>query len=85
MANFKRRREPPTFRRRFNQAFENPDGTISIQKFIVVVTQIGILNHMMLSFDRMLDKPETLLVILGFLIAPQIVKQALVLKLGQGK
>ena len=77
-----KRAEPPSFRRRFNQSFENPDGSYSLQKIIVVTTQVGILNHLMIAFDNLIDKPEALLIILAFLIAPQIIKQAIVLKLG---
>ena len=85
MTPIRRRVEPPTFRRRFNQSFENPDGSVSIQKIIVMTTQIGLLYHLMLSFERLINKPETLLVILSFLIAPQIIKQAILLKLGGHK
>jgi hypothetical protein len=69
-------------RRQFNQAFCDPNGDFNIGKFLVLWTQIGILAQAMRFFEDLIAKPESLLVILTFLIAPEIIKKALVLKLG---
>ena len=77
----KNRRHSP-LRRQVNEAFCGPDGEFSISKFLAVWAQITVLGHMNLTWDKLLDKPETLLIVLSFLIAPDIIKKALVLKLG---
>ena len=69
-------------RRQFNEAFCNPNGQFSVGKFLATWAQIAILAHMNVWFDKLLDKPESLLIILSFLIAPDIIKKALVMKLG---
>ena len=75
------RRHSP-FRRQVNEAFCDPDGAFSVSKFLAVWSQIAVLAHMNRSWEPMLDKPETLLIVLSFLIAPDLVKKALVMKLG---
>ena len=77
----KEKRKSP-FRRQINEAFCDPTGVFSIGKFLAVWAQIAVLAHMNWSWDAMLDKPETLLIVLSFLIAPDIIKKALVMKLG---
>lgn len=72
-------------RRQFNEAFCSPDGRFSIGKFLAIWSQIVVLGHMGTSWDRLIDKPETLLIVLSFLIAPDIVKKALTMKLGGAK
>jgi hypothetical protein len=72
-------------RRQVNEAFCGPDGRFSIGKFLMIWTQIVVLGHMGTSWERLIDKPETLAIILLFLIAPDLLKKALVMKLGSGK
>lgn len=72
-------------RRQFNEAFCGPDGRFSVGKFLAVWSQIAVLAHMNVWFDKLMDKPESLLIVLSFLIAPDIIKKALVMKLGGGK
>jgi len=74
-----------SLRRQFNEAFCGPDGRFSVGKFLAIWAQIVVLGHMGTSWERLIDKPETLLIVLSFLIAPDIVKKALVMKLGNGK
>ena len=70
------------FRRQINEAFCDPNGAFSIGKFLAVWAQIAVLSHMNLWWEKLIDKPESLLIILSFLIAPDIIKKALVMKLG---
>jgi len=71
-----------TLRRQVTEAFVSPDGRVSISKTIAVFAQIAVLYHFGLSFDKLIDKPESLAIILLFLIAPDILKKALAMKLG---
>jgi hypothetical protein len=73
------------FRRQVNQVWSDPDGRFSISKFIATWAQISILAHLNVWFEKTLDKPETLLIILSFLIAPDMIKKALSMKLGGAK
>lgn len=69
-------------RRQINEAFCGPDGEFSVSKFLAVWAQIAVLAHMNRYFEELIDKPESLLIVLSFLIAPDIIKKALVMKLG---
>jgi hypothetical protein len=80
MTEDERRRSP--LRRQFNDAFSTPDGRISLSKTIAVFAQIAVLFHFGRSFDALIERPESLLIVLSFLVAPDIVKKALVMKLG---
>jgi len=79
----KEKRHSP-IRRQLNQAFCDPTGNFSISKFLAVWAQIAILAHMNRWFEELIAKPESLLIVLSFLIAPEIIKKALVMKLGGG-
>ena len=72
-------------RRQLNEAFCGPDGTFSISKFMAIWAQIAILAHLNVWFDKLIERPESLLIVLSFLIAPDIIKKALVMKLGGEK
>ena len=65
-----------------NEAFCGPDGEFSVSKFLAVWAQIAVLAHMNRWFEELIAKPESLLIVLAFLIAPDIMKKALTLKLG---
>ena len=69
-------------RRQWNEAFCDPSGEFSVSKFLAVWAQIAVLAHMNRVFDELVAKPESLLIVLSFLIAPDIIKKALVMKLG---
>ena len=78
----KQERRKSAFRRQWNEAFCDPDGAFSVSKFLAVWAQIAVLAHMNRVFDVLVAKPESLLIVLSFLIAPDIIKKALVMKLG---
>lgn len=78
----KRRASPPTWRRQFNESFCDPYGHFSPTKTIAVATQVMVLYWTGRLMDRLIDKPESLLILLCFLIAPDIIKKALTMKLG---
>jgi hypothetical protein len=80
MAQVEKRKSP--MRRQMNEAFCDPLGKFSISKFLAVWAQIAILAHMNRWFEELISKPESLLIVLSFLIAPEIIKKALVMKLG---
>lgn len=69
-------------RRAFNQSFMDENGNILVMKVIAVAGQMMVLLNTGLYFYDMLKLPETLLVCLGFIIAPDIVKKALNMKYG---
>ena len=73
------------FRRQVNEAFCDPNGQFSIKKFLVIWTQIVVLGHMGTSWDRLIERPETLLIVLSFLIAPELISKFLSMKLGGAK
>lgn len=69
-------------RRQFNDAFCGPDGSFSIGKFIAIWAQIVVLGHMGTSWDKLIDKPESLLIVLTILVAPDIFKKFLAMRYG---
>ena len=71
------------FRRQLNEGFCGPDGRFSISKFMAVWGQIMVLAHTGKSFDALIDKPEALLICLSFIIAPDMVKKWLTMKLAK--
>ena len=75
-------RRKSALRRQINEAFCDPNGTFSIGKFLAVWAQIVTLAHFGRTFDVLILHPETMLIVLAFLIAPDIIKKALVMKLG---
>ena len=72
------------FRRQINEAFCDPNGAFSVGKFLAVWSQIAVLAHMNHSWDVLLGKPESLMIVLTFLIAPDSLKKFLALKYGNG-
>ena len=75
-------RRRSAFRRQVNEAFCDPSGNFSVTKFLAVWSQIAVLAHMNRVFDELVKRPESLLIVLCFLIAPDILKKALTMKLG---
>ena len=71
-----------TLRRQFNEAFCNPDGSFAITKTVAVFGQISALYHFNTNFVALLDKWDSLLVIMGFVIAPDVVKKVIAMKYG---
>ena len=77
-----RRAVPPTWRRQFNESFCSPDGHFSVTKTVAVAAQVMVLYWTGRLMEKLIDKPESLLIMLCFLIAPDIIKKALTMKLG---
>ena len=71
-------------RRQANEAFCGPDGRFSIGKFLAIWTQIVVLGHMGTSWDKLIDKPESLLIVLTLLICPDVLKKLIAMKYGNG-
>jgi hypothetical protein len=69
-------------RRQFNESFCDQNGHIMIAKVIAVAAQIMVLFYSSRYFVDMMGKPETLLICLSFLIAPDIFRKALNMKYG---
>ena len=76
--------EPPTWRRQFNEAWCSPDGNFSPVKAISIFGQIMLLYYTGRYFSDMLNQPETLLICLGFIIMPDVVKKLISMKYGNG-
>lgn len=72
------------WRRQFNSSFQDEHGNVLVMKVIAVAGQGMVLLNTGLYFFEMLRLPETLLICLGFIIAPDIVKKALNMKYGNG-
>ena len=77
------RKEPPTWRRQFNQSFQTPDGNFSITKTIAVAAQVMCLYWTGRLMEELIERPESLLILLAFMIFPDIVKKALIMKMGR--
>ena len=83
LANADNRRSQ-TLRRQANEAFSAPDGSFSISKTIAIFAQVATLYHFGKFFEKLIERPESLLIILTFLIAPDVIKKALSMKYGNG-
>ena len=75
-------RRHSAFRRQVNEAFCDPNGAFSIGKFLSVWAQIAVLAHMNTSWERLIDKPESLGIVLAVLVTPDILKKMLAMKYG---
>lgn len=78
------RKAPPTWRRQFNESFQNPDGSFSPAKAIAITGQLIALFHFNLNFVALIERWDSLLVILSFIIAPDLVKKIVNMKYGNG-
>ena len=79
------RRVPPTWRRQANESFCDANGNFAVAKTIAVVGQIMLLYYTGRYFPEMIAKPDTLLVCLSFIIAPDVLKKFVTMKYGNGK
>lgn len=73
-------RRRSALRRQVNEAFTDPRGEFSVTKFLAVWAQIALLAHMNTSWEKLIDKPESLLIVLTFLVAPDGFKKFLAMK-----
>ena len=72
-------------RRRLNDAwygFGDPEGNFSWSKFIAVWAQIAALFHFGANFDLLISKPESLGLLLAFIIMPETFKKFITMKYG---
>ena len=76
----RQRTEPPTWRRQANESFCDPGGNFSAGKTIAIAGQVMVLYYTGRYFGDMLAKPETLLVCLAFIIAPDVLKKFVSMK-----
>ena len=81
----KQERRKSSIRRQVNEAFCDPNGQFSIGKFLSIWAQIAVLAHMNTSWDKLIDKPESLGIVLAVLVTPDILKKMLAMKYGGGK
>lgn len=75
-------------RRKLNDAFygfSDPEGNFSWSKFVAIWGQIAALFQFGRNFDLLIDKPESLIIMLTFIISPEIFKAFLKLKYGASK
>ena len=75
-------------RRKLNDAFYGfsaPDGSFSWLKFVGVWGQISALFHFGVSFDKLIDRPESLAIVLAFIVSPNLFSKLLSMKYGGGK
>lgn len=72
-------------RRKLNDAwygFGDPEGRFSWSKFIAVWAQIAALFHFGANFDILIGKPESLGIILAFIIMPETFKKWITMRYG---
>ena len=79
------RRVPPTWRRQANESFCDANGNFAVAKAIAVAGQIMLMYYTGRYFPEMIAKPETLLVCVGGIIAPDLLKKFVTMKYGNGK
>jgi hypothetical protein len=79
-----KRVEPPTWRRQFNESWCDPNGHFAPVKAIAIASQIALLYYFGRWFEKLMDQPESLLIVLSFLIAPDVVKKLITMKYGNG-
>ena len=70
------------WRRQFNASFQDEHGNVMVAKVIAVAGQVMLLYYTALYFDRMLDKPETLLICLSLVILPDLARKIINAKYG---
>ena len=73
---------PPTWRRQFNKSFEGKDGSFEITKAIAVVGQLVALWHLNANFVPLIERWDSLLVVLTVIIAPDTIKKFVNMKYG---
>lgn len=69
-------------RRQFNESFTDPQGNFSLVKTVAIFGQISCLYHFGKYFDELIDKPESLGIVIAFVICPDLVKKLLTMKYG---
>ena len=75
-------RRERVWRRQFNQSFMDEHGNVMVAKVIAVAAQTVVLYYTANLFPDLLSKPETMLICLTFLIAPDAFRKWLNLKYG---
>lgn len=70
------------WRRQANASFMDEHGNVMVMKVIAVAGQIVVLFNTGRYFFEMLKLPETLLICLAFIVAPDIIKKVLNMKYG---
>lgn len=75
MNPIKKRRDPPTWRRQFNESFCSPDGHFSVTKTVAIAAQIMVMFHAGRSFDTLILHETSLFICLSVLIAPDLAKK----------
>lgn len=85
MPKVKPERRKSAFRRQVNESFCDPNGNFSVGKFLSIWAQIAVFAHMNTSWDKLIDKPESLAIVLAILVTPDILKKLMVMKYGDGK
>ena len=69
-------------RRQFNESFLDPYGNFSLTKTLAIFGQIACLYQFGKHFETLIDKPESLLIVVAFIIAPELIKKLVTLKYG---
>ena len=83
-SNMVEKRHSP-IRRQFNESFLDPNGRFSLIKTIAIAGQIACLYQFGKHFETLIDKPESLLIVVAFVIAPDMLKKLITMKYGGAK
>ena len=73
---------PPTWRRQLNDGFQNPDGSFSWSKSFTAAGQASCLYHLNYHFAELMERWDSLALILSVLVAPELLKKLLSMKYG---
>jgi len=74
--------EPPTWRRQFTDAFNDPGGKFSPSKATAWLGQLSLLAHMTANFNELMLHWDALALVITAVIAPELVKKFLTMRFG---
>lgn len=83
MAELERRQS--LFRRDINELVRDPQGKVSAGKVGSIIGQFIAAKYLLQHNGELIDKWETLLILLSVLIAPELIKKMVTMKYGAGK
>lgn len=78
----KKEKRTQPWRRQFNESFCTPEGHLSWTKTMSNVGQTIACVHFADKFAVLVDKPESMAIVLMFIVAPDVLKKFLTMKYG---
>jgi len=78
-------RRESVLRRDINELVRDPTGKVSAGKVGSIVGQFIAAKYLLVHNGQLIDKPEALLILLGVLTVPEVVKKFVTMKYGEHK